>query len=72
MDSAKLHQDSNFKTIAFSDTIVAYQEIRNLDEEMKSTELMFLIELTQEIFIRLSGVVQKHEWSMTIILQREK
>lgn len=55
IDSAYIHQDSNFKSIVFSDTIVAYNKRTNLSEESKKIEVMYLIELTQDIFRRLIG-----------------
>jgi hypothetical protein len=55
IDNARLHRDSNYRTIVFSDTIVAYNTHSNLTGKSKATELMFLIELTQELFLRLVG-----------------
>ncbi len=55
IDDAGLHRDSNFKAIVFSDTIVAYGTHSNLEGASKANELMFLIELTQEFFLRLIG-----------------
>jgi hypothetical protein len=55
LDKAALHRDSNYRAIVFSDTIVAYNIHRNLSGTNKAIELMFLIELTQELFLRLIG-----------------
>src|SRR5438876_114995 len=55
LNDARIHADSNYQSIAFSDTIVAYNRQRDLSGTAKATELMFLIELTQELFLRLAG-----------------
>ncbi len=55
IDNARLHRDSNYRTIVFSDTVLAYHAHSNLTGKSKATELMFLIELTQELFLRLVG-----------------
>jgi hypothetical protein len=55
IDNARLHRDSNYRAIVFSDTIVAYHTHSNLTGKSKAIELMFLIELTQELFLRLVG-----------------
>ena len=55
LDKATMHSDSNYRCIVFSDTIVAYNVHTNLSASAKTTELMFLIELTQDIFLRLIG-----------------
>jgi hypothetical protein len=55
LDEARIHLDSNYQSIAFSDTIVAYNRHRGLSGQAKTTELMFLIELTQELFLKLAG-----------------
>ena len=55
IDDARLHRDSNYRTIVFSDTIVEYNTHSNLTGKSKATELMFLMELTQELFLRLVG-----------------
>ena len=55
LDNARLHSDSNYRAIVFSDTIIVYHAHSNLTGASKATELMFLIELTQELFLRLVG-----------------
>lgn len=55
LDGARLHMDSNFRTIVFSDTILAYNRHVNLSNSAKAVELMYLIELTQELMHRLTG-----------------
>jgi len=55
LDSTRIHHDSNFNSIVFSDTIVAYNRHTNLSKEAKEIEVMYLIELTQDIFQRLIG-----------------
>lgn len=55
IDSARIHHDSNFNAIVFSDTIVAYNRHKNLSKKAKEVEVMYLIELTQELFSRLIG-----------------
>jgi hypothetical protein len=55
LDNARLHRDSNYRAIVFSDTIIVYHTHSNLTGTSKATELMFLIELTQELFLRLVG-----------------
>lgn len=55
LNDARIHSDSNYRAIAFSDTIVAYNTHPDLQGATKAVELMFLIELTQELFLRLAG-----------------
>ena len=55
LNAASLHRDSNFQSIVFSDTVVAYHRNPNLSPESKANELMFLIELTQDLQLRLIG-----------------
>ena len=55
LDSAALHRDSNYRAIAFSDTLLAYQLHDDLKGYTKANELMFLIELVQDIFLKLIG-----------------
>lgn len=55
LDTAALHRDSNFRAIAFSDTLLAYHTRDGLKGSSKAVELMFLIELVQDIFLRLIG-----------------
>lgn len=55
IDSASIHRDTNFNAIVFSDTIVAYNRHTNLSKEAKAVEVMYLIELTQDLFQRLIG-----------------
>src|SRR4051812_30262351 len=39
IDQAALHRDSNYRAIVFSDTIVAYHTVPNLEGGSKATEL---------------------------------
>ncbi|MGK5095177.1 hypothetical protein WDW89_24600 [Deltaproteobacteria bacterium TL4] len=55
INNAQIHRDSNFVTIVFSDTIVAYNRHSNLNKSAKTIEVMYLIELTQELFSKLIG-----------------
>jgi len=55
LDQAQIHKDSNFRSIVFSDTIVAYNIHPNYTDEAKAVEVMYLIELTQDLFYRLIG-----------------
>ena len=55
IDRARIHHDSNFNAIVFSDTIVAYNRHPNLSDKAKAVEVMYLIELTQDIFNKLIG-----------------
>lgn len=55
LDGARLHTDSNYRTIVFSDTILAYNRHTDLSSGAKAVELMYLIELTQELMQRLTG-----------------
>jgi hypothetical protein len=55
INEANIHRDRNFKAIVFSDTIVAYNKYSNLSHDAKVGEVMYLIELTQDIFRRLIG-----------------
>ena len=55
VDKAALFRDSSHRAIVFSDTIVAYNIHPDLSEDYKAQELMFLIELTQELFLSLIG-----------------
>jgi hypothetical protein len=55
LDSARIHTDSNFQAIVFSDTLIAFHRQDRLVESTKSTEVMFLIELVQDITHRLTG-----------------
>lgn len=55
LDGAAFFRDSNYRAIVFSDTILVYNQHRDLRGRAKATELMYLIELTQEFFLRLIG-----------------
>ena len=55
VDSSRIQRDSNFKTIVFSDTLLAFNTNRGLSGWSKSVELMFLIELVQELAHRITG-----------------
>ena len=55
LDSAALHKDANYKVIVFSDTVLAYNAHDSLTGTVKATELMFLIELVQDLLLRLIG-----------------
>lgn len=55
LDAAALHRDSNFRALAFSDTLLAYHLHDDLKGYTKANELMFLIELVQDIFLKLIG-----------------
>jgi len=55
LDQARIHYDSSFRSIVFSDTIVAYNIHSNYTDEAKAVEVMFLIELTKDIFHLLIG-----------------
>ena len=55
IDNARIHRDSNFRAIVFSDTIIAYNKYANLSTESKEVEVMYLIELTQQLFSMLIG-----------------
>lgn len=55
INNARIHHDSNYNAIIFSDTIVAYNRHTNLSKELKEIEVMYLIELTADLFFRLIG-----------------
>jgi hypothetical protein len=55
IDQARIHHDSHFRVIVFSDTIVAYNINSNYSDEPKAVEVMYLIELTQDFFHKLIG-----------------
>ncbi len=55
LDSCRIHRDSNFRSIVFSDTLLAYNCIQSLSSANKATEVMFLIELVEDITHRLTG-----------------
>ena len=55
LDSARIHQDSNYRSIVFSDTLIAYNTRIIRSREDKTIEVMFLIELVQEFLSRLVG-----------------
>lgn len=55
LDKAALHRDSNYKAIVFSDTVLVYNTHTRLATDSKAVELMYLIELTQDFFLRLVG-----------------
>ncbi len=55
IDSGTLHRDSCYKAIVFSDTVLVYNTVRDLVGNTKSNELMFLIELVQDLLIRITG-----------------
>ena len=53
INNSHIQNDSNFKTIVFSDTLLAYNVYDDLNIEMKSIEIMYIIKLVQDIFKRL-------------------
>lgn len=55
IDAARIHKDSNYRTIVFSDTLLAYNSQTPTYGNQKAAELMFLIELVQEFSHRLAG-----------------
>jgi len=58
LDASRIHNDRNYRTIVFSDTLLAYNSAdytSSKKEAYKSVELMFLIELVQELANRLVG-----------------
>ncbi|WCL50791.1 hypothetical protein [Leptospira sp. GIMC2001] len=55
LDSAFIHKDRNFRTIVFSDTLLAFNIYDDLKNDKKKIELMYLIELTQNIFNKFIG-----------------
>jgi hypothetical protein len=55
LDDARIHQDSNYRSIVFSDTLIAYNTKIIRSREAKTIEVMFLIELVQEFLSRLVG-----------------
>lgn len=55
IDSARIQHGSNFMAIVFSDTIIAYNRHTNLSKKAKEVEVIYLIELTQELFSKLIG-----------------
>lgn len=55
IDGAKLHTDSNYEAVVFSDTILVYNKYANLSYSAKVVEYMYLIELVQDLLFRLSG-----------------
>ena len=55
IDNARIHRDANFRAIVFSDTIIAYNIHSNIGAGHKATELMYLIEFAQDLFLRLIG-----------------
>lgn len=55
IDTARIHNDSNFKVIVFSDTLIAYNKYCDLEAKSKEIELMYLIEFAQDIFLKLIG-----------------
>lgn len=55
IDSCQFHKDSNYRCLVFSDTILVYNTNVCLGDGYKSIEVMFLLELAQDLFLRLSG-----------------
>jgi hypothetical protein len=55
LDEITLHRDPAYRAIVFSDTILAYHRFDGLPSQGKKGELMFLIELVQDLHIRLVG-----------------
>jgi hypothetical protein len=55
LDECNIHRDSNFKTVVFSDTLLAYNSVNQIGEHYMRTELMYLIEFVQDITHRLTG-----------------
>jgi len=56
LNECDIHSDSNYKTIVFSDTLLAYNLHSDLSPDSKVTEVMFLIELVHDIAHRLTGL----------------
>jgi hypothetical protein len=56
LDECAIHRDSNFRTVVFSDTLLAYNSVNPIGEGYMSPELMYLIEGVQDITHRLVGV----------------
>lgn len=55
LDQCAIHRDSNFRTVVFSDTLLAYNSANPIGERHMGTELMYLIELVHDITHRLTG-----------------
>lgn len=55
LDGCAIHRDSNFRTVVFSDTLLAYNSVIPIGEGYMWTELMYLIEGVQDITHRLTG-----------------
>ncbi|MEQ1751820.1 MAG: hypothetical protein ABL974_20530 [Prosthecobacter sp.] len=55
LDGCAIHRDSNFRTVVFSDTLLAYNSVNPIGEGYMWTELMYLIEFVQDITHRLTG-----------------
>ena len=55
LDGSNIHRDANYKTIVFSDTVLAYNQHISLTPNSKEIELMYLIEFAQDIRQRLTG-----------------
>ena len=55
IDSGALHRDTCYKAIVFSDTVLVYNTVRDLSGNTKSNELMFLMELVQDLLYRITG-----------------
>jgi len=55
LDSCNIHEDSAYRTIVFSDTLLAYNTAPGISRSPYSSELMMLIEFVQDITHRLTG-----------------
>ncbi len=55
LNGCAIHRDSNFRTVVFSDTLLAYNSVSPIGHQHMGTELMFLIEFVQDIIHRLTG-----------------
>jgi hypothetical protein len=56
LDSCSVHRNSNFKTVVFSDTLIAFNSATDLSPRHMRIELMFLIEFVHDITHRLTGL----------------
>ena len=55
IDGANIHEDANYRTIIFSDTILAYNKYTSLSPKSKEIEFMYLVEFAQDLRRRLTG-----------------
>ena len=53
LDAINIHKDCNFKSIIFSDTLIAYNVLN--EHSQTCYEFMFLVEFVQDIAHRLTG-----------------